>query len=131
MKILCKSLCILLFIPFLTLAIEPINPHSLCERFVGEDDQKSCDARMKNDDVDWYAATVCSLVQDDQQFWSCWDKIKGVRFNPAQLDLCADDQKLKDSERIDCLTKAQLTRVPASEKPAAGEFQPLKIKERK
>ena len=121
MSIFFKSLCVLLFIPFLTMAIEPVNPHTLCERFVGEDDQKSCDARMKKDDVDWYAATVCSLMQDDTQFWNCWDKIKGASFNPDAVEKCADDSAMKDAERVACIDKARVGRNPAS------EFQPLKI----
>lgn len=129
MNMFLKSLSILWLIPLLTMAIEPSNPDNICSRFVGEKDQKSCEDKMKTDDVDWYAAAVCSLTQEDKMFWSCWDKIKGARFNPGAIEVCAENKDLKDPERISCLEKARLERVPASlNKSAPGEFQPLEIK---
>ncbi len=128
MNIFLKSLSILWLIPLLTLAIEPTNPNTICDRFVGEKDQQACEDKMKKDDVDWYAATVCSLTQEDAQFWNCWDKIKGARFNPNHLDACGENKTLNDSERITCIEKARIQRVPASADASLLEFQPKSFK---
>jgi hypothetical protein len=122
-SILIKSLLALSLIPLLAIAVTPSNPTALCDRFVADKDQKLCEDRVAKDKVDWYAATACGLAQDDGQFWKCWDQIKGASFNPAALEKCADDNAMKDAERVSCIDKARLGRTPAS----SSEFQPLKI----
>ncbi len=131
MNMFLKSLSVLWLIPLLTLAIEPSNPNTICDRFVGDKDQQACEEKMKKDDVDWYAATVCSLTQEDSQFWSCWGKIKGARFNPVAIEVCAETKEMKDAERITCLDKARLERKPASDKSDKEDpkqYQPLLVK---
>lgn len=121
MSILIKSLIALSLLPLLAIAVAPRNPTALCDRFVVEKEQALCEERVAKDKVDWYAATACGLSQDDTQFWKCWDKIKGATFNPAAVEKCADDNAMKDVERVACIDKARVGRNPAS------EFQPLKI----
>jgi hypothetical protein len=120
-----KSALLLLTIPFFTMALEPTNPVGFCDRFLKEKDIQVCQQKTQKDDVDWYAATVCNLQKDDSNFWSCWDHIKGVHFNPQALELCGEDKDLNDKDRLTCLDGAQVQRAPASIKNKSAEFQPL------
>lgn len=94
-----------LLIPLLTLAIEPNNPTTYCDRFVGDDDKARCVQKASHKDLDWYASSACSLQEDDHSFLSCLDAIKGATFNPEALDLCANPTDLSDSARLSCLQK--------------------------
>lgn len=94
-----------LLIPLITLALEPNNPTSLCDRYVGDQDKTACLKKVSNMDLDWYAASACSLQQDDGQFTKCLDEIKSASFSPEALELCAKNPESTDSVRLGCLKK--------------------------
>jgi hypothetical protein len=125
-----KSTLPITLIPLIALAIEPSNPEGFCERFIREADIKKCEERTKNDDVDWYAATICNLQKDDKAFWKCWEGIKNQTFNPGKLDACGEQKDLSDLERQACLNTALNRRSPASQEStkANDAFQDLKIR---
>lgn len=124
MKIILNSLLLMAGIPLLALALEPTNPDGFCERFVGEKEISDCEQRTKNEDVDWYAATVCHLQEEDKAFWACWESIRGQSFNPGELSKCGEDPESNDSQRQSCIDGSRSQRKPASIAP----FQPLKLK---
>lgn len=127
MNLFLKSQFALWLIPLIALAVTPTNPSSLCDRFVGEAEQKVCEVKTAKEEVDWYAATVCGQMSADGEFWKCWDKIKGAQFSPVQLDRCQSEHAATDADRITCVEKSRLPRSPASQKSGDGEFQSLKI----
>ncbi|WP_413581876.1 hypothetical protein [Bdellovibrio sp. HCB288] len=129
MKHVVNSLVLIALIPLIALAIEPTNPPGVCDRFVGEADVKACQEKMqKNENVDWYAVTVCNLQKDDQQFWKCFDSIQGQAFNPASLDKCGEETEMSDTQRLTCMESARADRKPASQH---ANYQSLKVKKGK
>lgn len=111
--------------------VEPINPDSLCERFLKESDQAACLKKTKKMDLDWYAVSVCNRIEDDDVFMDCLKKIDGKGYAPAALASCAGED-VKDEARTGCLMKIgtlESKRAPASgAKPSAKPvYQPLKI----
>jgi hypothetical protein len=124
-----NSLFLVALIPLIALAIEPTNPQGFCDRFISEKDLQLCLEKIKKEDVDWYAATVCNLQKEDPAFWTCWESIKNQAFNPALLEQCGEGKDLNDLERQHCLDGAKSTRAPAddSHKKTNSLFQPLKI----
>lgn len=116
-----------LMISFSSGALEPADPVSFCQRFIGEKEIVRCQERTSRDNVDWYAASLCNLQKEDTAFWKCWDSVKDKAVNPQALQACAADIDASDDERQRCLLKTLNTRAPASASPAAI-FQPLKKK---
>ncbi|MNJ94741.1 hypothetical protein D3C87_124430 [compost metagenome] len=128
MTLLWQSFTLLLAIPLFTMALEPSNPASLCDRFVGDDEVQACEKKTHDSKVDWYAATVCNLQSDQASFWNCWSEIENARFSPAALDKCAENQSLDDVSRLACVKAAKAGRQPASVNNT--EFQSLQIKKK-
>ncbi|MBS1969559.1 MAG: hypothetical protein JSU04_04605 [Bdellovibrionales bacterium] len=153
-QLILKTHLAFLLIPLLTLALEPTNPSGLCDRFLGDKDKAQCMLKTTKDPLDWYASSACALQQEDKNFMSCLDEIKGATFNPEALELCAKSTDISDESRISCIKKiknkdysrAQIKkcadsgelsnmesclfnsgRTPASNAPAPG-FQALEIK---
>lgn len=119
------SLVLVALVPLITMALEPNNPKGLCDRFINDKDIEKCQERTKQEDVDWYAATVCNLQTENESFWNCWDSIKGKSFNPALLDHCSEDKDLDDSKRLTCLKSAITERSPETKNSPNKIFQPL------
>lgn len=105
MQLLLKTHLAFLLIPLITLAIEPSNPTSLCDRFLGDKDKATCMLKTTKNPLDWYASSACALQQDDKNFMSCLDEIKGATFNPEALELCAKSTEITDDARISCIKK--------------------------
>lgn len=109
-------------------AIEPINPESLCERFLKPADQSACVQRAKSMDLDWYAVSICNKIDDDDAFTDCWKKINGRSYSVPQLASCADET-MTNSKRLQCLMKSESRgkseRSPASIKKEKPIYQPL------
>ncbi|AHZ84857.1 hypothetical protein [Bdellovibrio bacteriovorus] len=124
MKLVLHSLVLIACVPLIAIALEPTNPAGFCERFIGEKEINECHERTKSENVDWYAATVCHLQQDDKAFWACWDSIQGQSYNPAELSKCGENTEASDTQRQSCIDAARGGRKPASVAP----FQPLKLK---
>ncbi|WP_415063938.1 hypothetical protein [Bdellovibrio sp.] len=129
MKLIFQTLALVVSIPLVALALEPSNPAGFCDRFIADADVEFCKARIEKDEVDWYAATVCNLQNDDKAFWNCWDSIKGKSFNPQALEKCGETQDFSDEQRQNCVNGANSGRKPASH--SDGLYQPLKLKTKK
>ncbi|MEK2688356.1 hypothetical protein [Bdellovibrio sp. GT3] len=129
MKHIWYSLVLIASIPLIALAIEPTNPPGVCDRFIGESEAKACQEKMQNNqNVDWYAVTVCNLQKDDQQFWKCFDSIQNQAFNPGSLDKCGEETEMTDAQRLSCMDSARSDRKPASQN---ANYQSLKVKKGK
>lgn len=130
LQLLLKSYLAFLLIPLLTLALEPTDPSAFCERFLGDKDKASCMLKTAKNELDWYASAACNLQEDDQGFLSCLEEIKGAKFNPEALELCAKPHTIKDSERLSCIkkiknkdyTRAQLKKCSEAGSPQAIEM---------
>lgn len=120
-----RSLFILLAIPLISMAIEPINPKGLCDRYIKSEDQKKCIDTIDKEDIDWYAAGICNMQKDEILFQKCMDTIRGQSFQAKALETCSDETALSDLDRIACLEKSK-ERMPASTSP----FQPLVIQKK-
>ncbi|HRO67393.1 MAG TPA: hypothetical protein PL182_07505 [Pseudobdellovibrionaceae bacterium] len=107
-------------------ALNPVEPSTLCERFIREKDKGRCQEKAKVMDLDWYAATVCDLIESDDQFLRCWSDVDGKIYSPPDLVDCASDD-LTDEARRACLVKISLKTAPSSRIPASI-YQPLKKK---
>lgn len=126
MRLLC-SIMILCMFSLAAQALEPVNPLGLCSRFIAEEDIQNCEKKLGKDNVDWYAATACSLQKDDEAFWKCWKLVKGKSFNPRKIEKCGEGYELSDQGRLECLKKALGKRAPSSVSVDSKEiFQPLK-----
>lgn len=120
----------------LAAALNPVEPSTLCERFIQKKDKKNCEDQAKKLDLDWYAATVCDLIENDTQFLKCWAEVDGKIFSPPDLIDCVSDD-LQDDERRSCLQKTSL-KVQASDRSPASQskkrlkdlsgYQPLEVK---
>jgi len=102
------------------IAIEPQDPASLCERFLGGA-QDSCAKKMKEMKPDWYLAAVCNLQSDDKLFYQCLSKGAKLSFSPRDLEPCSSAE-LNDQERMNCIDKARTT--------LASSFQNDKVSRR-
>lgn len=87
-----------LLIPLLTLAIDPINPKSYCDRFLDDQKQNECFQKAKQNNSDWYVIYACNKLHDDKNFLKCWDFTFGNTFNPLALDLCIKNQTNENSD---------------------------------
>jgi hypothetical protein len=101
--------------------VEPQDPASLCDRFLGGA-QDSCAKKMKEMKPDWYLAAVCNLQSDDKLFYQCLSKGVNLSFSPRDLEACSSTE-LSDQERMSCIDKARTT--------LASSFQNEKISNRK
>ncbi|MBX2986876.1 MAG: hypothetical protein KF802_03175 [Bdellovibrionaceae bacterium] len=117
-------------------AIDAVNPETLCERFLKDADRQSCRQQAKKLDLDWYAASVCALVDSDSEFMSCWQDVNGRHYSPPDLVECVTED-MADSERRDCLKRISLKNAkrdrlpassPAAKKPVKKEYQDMKIR---
>lgn len=104
-------------------ALEPQNPVALCDRFIKPTDQKDCQKKAAKMDLDWYASSVCGLMQDDHEVMTCWQKIQGKQFSVQALEKCRD-ASMKDSDRLSCLGGGASSRSPASTSKS-GVYQKL------
>lgn len=128
-QLLLKSSITFLAIPLLSLALEPSEPSGLCERFLGEKEKAQCMLKIAKEELDWYAASACSLQDEDKNFILCLDEIKGATFNPEALELCAKQPEISDSLRLSCIrkvrnkdyTRAQIKKCSLAGIPAAIE----------
>lgn len=110
--------------PGLALALEPSEPSTVCERFIGEAETQKCKERAAQDTIDWYAGSLCNLQKEDTAFWNCWETLKGKQINPQILAQCDDTHDLTDEQRQSCIQSSMSGRKPASE----DLFQKIKIK---
>jgi len=105
LQLLLKTHLAFLLIPLITLALEPNNPNALCERFLGDKEKASCVQKTSKTELDWYASAACGLQQEDKNFLGCLDEIKGAKFNPEALELCAKPTDISDVDRLACIKK--------------------------
>ncbi|MFN7454437.1 MAG: hypothetical protein ACK5RO_07235 [Pseudobdellovibrionaceae bacterium] len=61
----------------------PVNPATLCDRFVTEKDKLDCQARYDLKNMDWYLAGNCDAQFSDEDFHSC---MKALQRFPASVD---------------------------------------------
>jgi hypothetical protein len=111
-----KTLIAIILVPLIVLAIESMNPRSVCDRFTGPADQKSCQARVEALKPDSYLAAVCQKQFEDSAFWNCMELSKTASFDARKLDLCTGAD-INDQQRFNCLKEI-------AQAPGKNEFQP-------
>lgn len=130
-KITFIALFILISGPNMLFAIEPMDPVTMCERFIGEKEKASCTEKAKKYDLDWYAASICYQLEEDKLFFKCWDNINGFAFNPKQLEKCDGNKETPDESRYACIHNQKFHKNSSHRIPAAAEkntFQSLKLR---
>ena len=116
------------FVILSVFAIEPMDPKSMCaERMVEKKDIQLCEVKTTQLKLDWYAATACHAINDNQKFMKCLKNISGGEFNVDALDRCVEKVEDSDDSILSCITALKNKRSPASK----GSFQTLKIKKNK
>jgi hypothetical protein len=115
-----------LFFTFQIFAIEPQNPASLCERFIGEVQTLDCQNKIKKLSPDWYLAAVCGSLDSDENFWQCLNSGKDHNFAPVALSKC-EGKDINDDERLECIKNAGAN----SKNPAYQSGKPNMSKARK
>jgi len=115
-----RSVIAISLVPLVVLAIESINPKSVCDRFVNSDDQKYCSQKITKLKPDSYLAGVCQKQFDDDAFWDCMELSTVASFDPKKLDHCSGTE-LSDQQRLSCVKQvAKFTEHPQA------EFQSMK-----
>lgn len=102
-KLLVQSYLIILAIPFITYALDPKDPKTICDRLVSENAKGTCVSFATSNNLDWYAAAACNELNDDEYFLKCWKQISGGKFNPETLDFCTKHPDDSDSDRLKCI----------------------------
>ena len=103
LKVIIQSYFVIFSIPFITFALDPKDPETICERLLGEATKNKCKEIAKKKNLDWYAAAACNELDDDQIFMSCWEKIVDAQFNPEALDFCTRRSSDSDQDRFNCI----------------------------
>jgi hypothetical protein len=104
--------------------LEPMNPVALCNRMIQEKTKKDCEVKAQSLKLDWYAATACNALLDDQKFLKCWQDIANGEFNPEAVSRCVEDPENNDDSILKCIKVLKDNRMPASARP----YQTLKKK---
>ena len=107
MKITLPSFFFLVLASVQVLALEPQNPVSLCDRFLGAA-QTECEQKMKDSKPDWYLATVCNLQFEDKLFYECLSLGGKQSFSPKALEACASHE-MNDADRMTCIQNSRST----------------------
>jgi hypothetical protein len=94
------------------------------ERMIAHEDRKQCTSLADKLKLDWYAATACQAINDNQKFLNCWKKIAGGEFNTEALGRCVENIDNSDDSILTCIVSLKDKRSPASQ----GAFQNLKVK---
>lgn len=115
-----KSIIAISFVPLVVLAIESINPKTVCDRFVNPDDQKYCHTKIEKLNADSYLTGVCQKQFDDDAFWDCMELGQVASFDPKKIDHCSVTE-LSDQQRLTCLKES----ANFSTHPSAI-FEPMK-----
>lgn len=114
-----KSFFAILTIPLLVLAIDAVNPSSLCDRFVTKPEQHKCQARIDKLDPDSYLASACEKQFSEEAFWSCLELGKSMAFDPKKMDPCFGNE-INDTQRLECLKKVATAKSESFQRfPAA------------
>jgi hypothetical protein len=121
LQLLLKSYFVFLLIPLLALAIEPNNPITHCDRFIGDADKAACIEKSQKMQPDWYASAACSLQDEDKNFLVCLDEIKDGDYHPEALELCAQGREISDEARLHCLQKIKNKDYTRAEIKKCGE----------
>ena len=114
-----------------THAIEPINPKTLCERYLAESKQQECEKKIERISPDWYLSATCEKIFDEGYFWECIELNTIASFNPNKVGECQSNSK--DYQILDCVKSvaqwAQADGVEYQRSPAGfGKTNKLKIK---
>lgn len=123
LKIIFQSYLVIFSIPFITFALDPKNPASICERLIGDLEKNKCSEIANKKNLDWYGAAACNELNDDQIFMTCWEKIIDAHFVPEALDLCTRGTNDSDQDRLNCILGVRNKKI-GSEKLKKCEKSP-------
>jgi hypothetical protein len=113
------------FLIYYAYAIQPMDPKAMCsERMVEKKEIQLCEVKTKQLKLDWYAATACHAINDNQKFMKCLKNISGGEFNVDALNRCVEKFDDADDSILSCITALKNNRSPASK----GAFQTIKVK---
>ena len=113
-------------------AADPINPMTLCDRFLAKEEIKECEFRIKATRPDWYLAGACQHQFDNEAFFECLSLSRGNTFDPVEMQKCSGPD-MNDAERMNCVQSIAKVSEPKYEKPdrapaskKSGRKKPLK-----
>lgn len=102
------------FVILSSFAIEPTNPEFMCaDRGLIKKDYSMCMEKTKLK-LDWYAATACHAIQNNQKFMKCLQDIVGGDFNNEALNRCVENIDNSDESILTCILSVKNKRIPAS-----------------
>jgi len=102
------------FVILSSFAIEPTNPEFMCaDRGLVKKEFVTCMEKTKLK-LDWYAATACHAIQNNQKFVKCLQDIVGGDFNNEALDRCVENIDNSDESIFACILSVKNKRFPAS-----------------
>ncbi len=122
------------------LFIEFKDPLEYCERFLKKDKKESCKDLISSKKPDWYFASYCDRIFDDDLFIDCMKKAQVTMVEPRNLKRCENprtDSGIRDCLwRLDSEARGELgpgksvNRLPASaDKDDHDSFyKPMKLK---
>ena len=113
---------LLLLISFQAIASDPINPQTLCDRFLTGEEIKECEFRIKAIRPDWYLASACQHQFDNESFFECLSFSRTYTFNPRTIEKC-ESGELSDEQRTNCVKS-----VAIKEKKYSKERLPASVK---
>lgn len=112
-------------------SVDVKNPLVLCERFISEEQQKECAAKIEKISPDWYLASTCDLVFDHDQFYQCLTTPVSKNWNPNALQSCQNESQT-DKDRLNCVQMAaNTTQADSDKRMPASDSKPNPLKEKK
>lgn len=99
-----------------SLEVEADNPLLVCDKMKIAENKKDCELKANQENLDWYAATMCGVIKDETLVIKCLNDIEGHKISPVSLKECEKKSKTDDS-LYTCISSLK-SRSPASIAPA-------------
>jgi hypothetical protein len=122
------------------LFIEFKDPLEYCERFLKKDKKEGCKDLISSKKPDWYFASYCDRIFDDDLFIDCMKKAQVTMVEPRHLRRCENprtDSGIRDCLwRLDAESRGELKSGKSLNRlPASGDkdnhdpfYKPMKLK---
>lgn len=116
-------------LPAMTQDLEPIQPESACDRFLGREEQEACFTATR-EAGDSYVVALCNDQFSNDEFMKCLENSKRFTFDPKKLGSCKNDE-YSDQERVDCMNAVGSLRPDNDRKRLPASVKKTKKKKSK
>ncbi len=114
--------------------VEFKDPLEYCERFIKKEQKDFCEQEVSKEKLDWYFASYCDRIFDDEMFLQCLKKAQKTSVNPLNLKNC--DQFRTDASIQKCLAQLDLEasggakekRTPAHNNSKEPAYKPMRFR---